>query len=370
MEKIRYLIIALLCTVTTVTQAALSLSGSGTASDPYLIQNKSNWYNFAYNVCDGGNNYNSYSGKYFKLTADINLGSIDENYLVGNDYRNSWEWTKGYFCGNFDGDGHTVTFTYNTSEEYAGLFRYVGGSATIKNLKVKGTITTSAKFAGGIVAYVYPTNSNDKVSLTNCVSEVTINSSVDGDGTHGGLAAHVYKFMNGSKLVITGCRFAGSMTGSSTTNCGGLVGWNAGEVEIKESIFAPAEISISTNGCSTFCRNGATIDNSFYTETLGSEQGLQLHSITTDDKYVTKMENAGTATEYSVSGITGYGVGVKYGGVYYAGKDQEVSLTLEHSDKSGYTFLDFFSSAGRLIGSGTDYTLTMAYEDVTISTLW
>ena len=83
-------------------QGASAWSGSGnSASDPILIANANDWNTLATNVASGTN----YSGKYFKLTADITVTTI-----VG-----SYSGTKT-FNGTFDGGGHTLTFNYIFAE--------------------------------------------------------------------------------------------------------------------------------------------------------------------------------------------------------------------------------------------------------------
>ncbi len=77
---------------------------------------------------------------------------------------------------------------------------------------------------------------------------------------------------------------------------------------------------------------------------------------------------SGTATEYTVSGITAYegNQGIKYGTTYYAGSGDAVRLTLSNTATGdvpeGYKY-GYTASAGTLIGS----TLTMPAEDVTVS---
>lgn len=72
-----------------------TLSGSGTAADPYLIGSDADWETFVSYINDKGGQYR-YS--YYKLTADIKVtsmaGKSDDNYT---------------FKGTFDGDGHTMT---------------------------------------------------------------------------------------------------------------------------------------------------------------------------------------------------------------------------------------------------------------------
>ncbi len=87
------------------------------------------------------------------------------------------------FKGTFDGGGNTLTFNYTATGNNAAPFAYITG-ATIKNLRVAGTINTGYKFAAGIAA-----QTDGTTNITNCQVSVTINSSKSGDGTHGGLVS-------------------------------------------------------------------------------------------------------------------------------------------------------------------------------------
>ena len=49
---------------------AFAWSGSGTSSDPYLINDRTDWDSFALQI-----NSNNFNGKSIKLTADIDIGS-------------------------------------------------------------------------------------------------------------------------------------------------------------------------------------------------------------------------------------------------------------------------------------------------------
>ena len=67
MKKQAYIIIALLCTAV---QGAWAWTGSGTESDPYQISTADDWITLCNNV---NNNSSNYSGKFFKLMADITV---------------------------------------------------------------------------------------------------------------------------------------------------------------------------------------------------------------------------------------------------------------------------------------------------------
>ncbi len=115
---------------------------------------------------------------------------------------------------------------------------------TIKNLTVKGTITTSTKFAGGLVAVAIGDCVTDS-----CVSDVTIVSAVSGDGTHGGLVAH---FQGTGELIVTNCAFRGRIEGASSTCCAGMVGWADGVVRFKNCYVAGTLAVDNTTDSDTF----------------------------------------------------------------------------------------------------------------------
>ena len=192
-----------------VAQGAWALSGSGTLSDPYRIASASDWNALATNV----NNGTTYSGKYLCLTADISV----TNTMVGNSEEHS-------FRGTFDGRGHTLTISYSTSNDITAPFRYIQG-ATFKNLRVTGSITTSANQAAGIAGL----NSGSAAYFDQCVTDITINSSSTTFVSpwsrydyHGGFLAR----SNDQDVYITDSISAGSIDGSSATqsNCASFVG--------------------------------------------------------------------------------------------------------------------------------------------------
>ena len=211
-------------------QGASAWSGSGTSGAPYLIASPADWETFATST-------NVYSETFFKLTADITVTTMR---------------TKT-FSGTFDGGGNTLTFNYTATGDNAAPFAYITG-ATIKNLRVAGTINTGYKFAAGIVAI------SNGGSIENCQSSVTIDSSTSGDGTHGGLVADSYT----GTLDISNCLFDGKLLGTTTTSCGGIVGWHKqGTLNITNTLFAPAEVTVQ--GGAIFARNGATsLTNCYY----------------------------------------------------------------------------------------------------------
>ena len=226
-----------------------------------IIKTPADWDDFANAVNSG----KSYSGKIVVLDADIEVSE-----MVGL--------SDSKFKGTFDGNDHKLTFTATTSNQYCAPFRYVE-DATIMNLHTEGTITTSKKFAAGLVAHTKNTT-----TINNCWSSVNIISSVSGDGSHGGIVA--YTVENASNTTLTDCLFDGSITGASTNSCGGLIGWNYDKATLTNCVFRPTSITLANSDNATFCRgSNVTVTNCYYSQNLPgvSGQGSAIGDMTNDD---------------------------------------------------------------------------------------
>lgn len=94
--------------------------------------------------------------------------SATGSYKLTKDITVTAPYKKADFTGTFDGDNHTITFTYDsTGNVNAGLFLRTGKNAVIKNLKVEVALTSTAASAscgtGGLVGTVY-----GATTITNC----------------------------------------------------------------------------------------------------------------------------------------------------------------------------------------------------------
>ncbi|MBQ2187933.1 MAG: T9SS type A sorting domain-containing protein [Bacteroidales bacterium] len=271
-------------------------SGTGTQNDPYIIASDGNW-NYISNQVNGG--VKTYSGEFLALTSDINV-----NTMIGEDENKS-------FQGTFDGRGHTITFSYTSKNHKCGPFRIING-ATIKNLHTTGTIYTSKKNAAGLVGKSFGT-----CTIERCRSSVTINSSVDGDGTDGGFIGEI----EGGIVTINHCLFDGKFIGTETEDCGGFVGWVDDDTKayINNSLFNPAELNMKNSGHQTFAREDEsgdlTLTNCYYKATFGGVQGIDGRGMTTDqlvtDLGSTYWQNVADAAlpklDFQVTPFTGAG---------------------------------------------------------------
>ena len=320
-----FLMLALLCAV-----------AQGAWADEVNIGTADEWQTFVTNV----NNGTTYSGSTVKLTADI---SVSE--MVGASETNS-------FQGTFDGDGHTLTVSYNTTAENTAPFRFTK-NATIKNLHTSGNIQTSAKFAGGIVAESY-----GSLTIEDCRSSVNINSSVSGDGTHGGLVAR----LNGTDntIKISGCVFDGSFaTTNGTTNCGGFIGWPVSNAPtIENSLMKPTSVAEGMLA-NAFTRVNKTpvITNCYYlpTTNLPTGQGTEAYATVPADNICKQLTFVGSQQCYvpcTVGGVERY--------YRYTGSAISVTptVTFQGTTLTEGTNYDCATSPATVQEAG-DYTLTV-----------
>lgn len=244
---------------------AYALSGSGTIDNPYKIGSTEDWNAFA-DLVNSGTNESACA----ILTSDIDISKG-----VGGGYRdnNNLSIIYRYYRGTFDGKGHIITLWNFTVNQNSSAPFIRTDNATIKNLRVKGTLTVphrdgktsdeQYKFTAGIVGYSYGS------SIQNCISSITIDSRINGDGSHGGIVGWE------SNTTIENCVFDGRLLGSSTYNCGGFVGSGSGNSSsIKNCIFDPAEITFNDSGCATFSRStNINLSNCYYKTPFGTVQG-------------------------------------------------------------------------------------------------
>jgi hypothetical protein len=304
MQKKRHLFLAratmtLLLALFTSIGAWATITGNGTQASPYTINSADDWNTFAGWI----NNSNStYASKCYKLTTDITVST-----MAGT--------SANPFKGAFDGHGYTITLNDLSidGEEYCAPFRYVDG-ANISFVRTAGTvIATDKKYRSGLIG-----NSNGNTTINACWSSVTINSTIDGDGTHGGFVGTV---TNGT-LAIKNCLFDGTFNGNSkTSSWGGFVGWSQGTTNISNSVFHPAGVNKiknqTSNGNATFGRNNVNATNSYYYTQMGTVQGTAVGSTSASD--LRKKLGCYWETGYNVMPIMGrHGIYTEYsvGSVY------------------------------------------------------
>lgn len=239
-----------------------TLSGSGTAADPYLIGSDADWETFVSYINDKGG---SYRNKNYKLTADIHVTSMAGK---NND--------DNAFKGIFDGNGHTMTLNLTTDgSSYCAPFRYVGGS-TFKRLHIAGKITSNSYYVASLVGY----HRWGTLNIYNCWSSVDIVCTKKNDNSYNaGFVGYSYD----SNININNCRFDGSLQGADADGCSGFVGQrnsNSSSMKISNCLFAPTQLTVATDNSYTFAYKSDVNTNNYYTTPLGKEQGTAIGNMT------------------------------------------------------------------------------------------
>lgn len=291
---------ALRGSATTTTYADTTLSGEGTVASPYLIGTKADLQQFA-DIIGSSNGVSACA----KLTSDIDL----EGGVV---YLATWYSYKG----TFDGNGYAI---YNLSRPDAvsnftngcvGLFDNIDG-ATIKNLTVRGTITSSKHPVGGIVG-----RGTGAFVIKNCVNEVNV--------TAGGVGGVIYHVYNSSGALIEDCVNKGTVH-SNRTVAGGIIGYadyNAKSLTVRKC-YNSGTISadnVNVGGIAGVCyfwdtniitdcyNTGAVTASNYVGGIVGVKNGSDSNS------YVRNCHNRGTVTMTDtpdtryIGGVSGFGV--------------------------------------------------------------
>ena len=153
------------------------------------------------------------------LAKLVNNGAIDINITLTADITLTGEWTpigiddKHQYIGTFDGGNHTISgLTVTGSDEYAGLFGYIGkDGGTVKNVVLENVqITSDYQYA-----YVGGVAGNNNGAIENC----SVSGSVSGNSTYNSVGGVVGYQWGGS---ITRC--SSSATVNGTGSVGGVVG--------------------------------------------------------------------------------------------------------------------------------------------------
>lgn len=266
-KRVLSLALALLMVLSLVPMSALaaegSLTGSGTANDPYLIEDATDLATFR-DIVNGSNDQKANTSACAKLTVDITLSGTwtpiaDTSYL------------SGAFTGTFDGNGHTISGLNGSN----GLFGFVNG-ATIKNLKVEGTVSGSSANVGGIVGKTQTGTRIENCAFTGSVKSTSTSSTA----VVGGIVGKV----NTGSLTITNCYNTANITGGK--NAGGILGYSGAAGTKIENCFNTGTISgTSASGgiVGSMTSSKSSVSNSYWTQP-NDGKGIGSGSINKDGK--------------------------------------------------------------------------------------
>ena len=294
---------------------AKAWSGNGTKESPYIIEYASQLDLLSSNV-NGLTDYTDYADTYFELGKDIeyshitnwdDVASTENNYTPIGVYvtQDGKYYNSRIFKGHFDGKGHRIGGLRNYNETnslyscgYRGIFGKIGAAGSVSGVILDDTRITGFYIIGGIAG-----QNEGTISDCHVTDHVNIHINIgDNNATNfGGIAGQNDGTISGctSAVSITSKIVQGSGISTPTSyHVGSIIGGIAGSnrsmlkdclylgttLEGKEKIGAIA-------GGNTI---GSTVQNCYdsssaLTITLGTNVAL-----------------GGTATAYTVSGLTAY----------------------------------------------------------------
>ena len=189
-----------------------------------------------------------------RLEADIDLGT--ELAMLGS--------SKRRFQGTLDGQGHTLTFDWNFNRDDIAPILYAG-VVTIKNLHIKGKITTDGSTVAGLIAYA-----TDETFISNCVSDVDITT---GYKYKACFTSGMVAYNDEGDVTFNDCIVKGKIISTKNPPTGGIsgfVGYQDGKCTLNNCLYLGSSNTSSPSG--TFAYN-CTINNCYYQTPCGEPQG-------------------------------------------------------------------------------------------------
>lgn len=228
-----------------LTMPAGAQGGSGNGNEPFTIASKADWKTFCDRVKGGEAELNA------KMTQDIDLEGTVE--MVGD--------TEHPYSATFDGQGHTLSINWEGGQFFLSPFVFVG-NATIKNLHVKGKITSGQALLSGLIGAMSGTN-----TISGCSTDVAITNNRNAQPC--GSAGMVILIDSEANVTITDCLVKGSINGMTDTSkkeMAGFVGTQEGICTLNNCLYAGE--NNAEGGGYTFAK-GAELKNCYYLSPCG-----------------------------------------------------------------------------------------------------
>lgn len=193
-----------------VTVNSFDFKGSGTKSDPYLIENKSDLVKMR-DLINSEDYSPAFKSCYYLQTADIDLN--DEKWIpIGKAWANNEQTERNNFTGHYDGGQHWIYgLNVNETTKFAGLFGKARDGAVIENLAVKGKVNSTDMSVGGIAGEI------QGATVENCCFIGDVSTS---HYAVGGVVGYIW--ISGT---VKDCYHIGKViTGEEFQSAGGIVG--------------------------------------------------------------------------------------------------------------------------------------------------
>lgn len=305
-------------------EAALALTGAGTAESPYLIATADDLAEFRSGVNDG-----SMASSHARLTNDINLSELadEQNWTpVGKDKNTPYK-------GIFDGGGRTISnlnisVTGQDGDIYAGLFGYID-FGTVQNLTISN-VNINIQAGGGMVYAGGIAGTNHNGTVSNCIVDgagsfdvsssaqtytgVIVGSNECDDGPEGdGVPAVI----SNCTAKISGDVSASALGGFASNACvGGIAGQNTannGGMAIITNCGVENSASITAEATGSWALAGGVVgDNAARGDTTAGSHGTAtISNCTVEDTVSVTSEARGESGMASAGGIAGVNENVR-----------------------------------------------------------
>lgn len=238
-------------------------AGDGSIENPYQIANAEQLAYLSSQVYNG----ETYSGKYFELTENIDLS----NYYwqpIGIVYDRTNILRNYAFEGCLNGNNFKITGlkTMNGStyaHSYQGLFGYIGNNAQITNINLENADIKGSNYIGGIVALA----EGSVLIKGNNVFGSILGSEYTG-GIAGRIIGNVVIESNYNHATINAYKYVGGIVGGSEKGTQILKSFNAGNITATSVV---GGIIGQNSGSVKDCGNESTINgNSIVGSVVGS----------------------------------------------------------------------------------------------------
>ena len=216
------------------------------------IGSKEDWKAFCNRVNSGHTTLNA------KLTQDVDLGEDASQVGAARNY-----------SGTFDGQGHTLTVNWNSTNFFPLAPFADVENATIKNLHVKGQITNRGNLSGLMIS------ASGTTTVSGCVIEVNLKSSND-------VAGMIRSVNAGASVTLTDCVVKGALNSDATNSMAGFVYQTWGSCTLNNCLYAGTS---NSKGDYTFAPN-PTLNNCYYLNACGKAQGDKITEAQLKNGYV------------------------------------------------------------------------------------
>ncbi len=222
----------------------------GTAENPYLIGSAEELNDLALlvsarNAEMTGLSAQSYRGKYFALSEDIDIENAGSVLPVGSG--------STPFSGNFSGRGHKIEgFKINSTDEYTGLFGYLS-YASVSDLYIENASVTGTG-AAGIAAGRAVSSTLKNIVITASLLTASSNSgaivavSDNSGGTQGAIESVYVEATLAARNSSSGTPYAdvGVINGSAPSSDGNI--WYAGKTVASSRLQATSTVVMREPG--------------------------------------------------------------------------------------------------------------------------